>query len=117
MLTSEPFYNRIHATGNLQTFFFYTAIEITAGGYTGKGDIYGPGLGIFGFTGTLWYDSLEELTSEENSIQMFDLGVLAGGILIQFFINGNQVAYLEAVGGGAGILVGDSGKLTWTKNS
>jgi hypothetical protein len=117
MLTSEDFDNHIHATGNLQTFFFYTAIEITAGGYTGKGDIYGPGLGIFGFTGTLTYGSLEELTPKENSVQMFDLGVIAGGVLIQFFIDGNQVAYLEAVGGGGGILVGDSGKLTWTKNS
>jgi hypothetical protein len=101
----------------LQSFLFYTALNITAGGYTGTGGIYGPGIGIFEFTGTLRYDSFEELTSKENSIQMFDLGLIGGGILMQFFVNGKQVAYMKVFAVGVGILVGDTGKLTWAKNS
>jgi hypothetical protein len=115
-LTSEPFDNHIHVTGFVQSLLVYSAIEITADGYNGTGYIWGAGFGAFEFGGTLTYDSLEELTSEKNSIQMFYLGVLAGGILIQFFINGNQVAYLKAFGVGVGVLVGDSGTLTWTKD-
>jgi hypothetical protein len=75
------------------------------------------GLGGVRFSGTLTYDSWEELTSAENSIQMSNIGLVVDGIFVQFFINGNQVAFLKAFGAGAGILVGISGSLTWTQNS
>jgi hypothetical protein len=48
---------------------------------------------------------------------MSNIGLVVDGIFVQFFINGNQVAFLKAFGAGAGILVGISGSLTWTQNS
>jgi hypothetical protein len=117
MLTSKSFTNQINVTGGLGSFFVYTLIQITADGYTGKGSVWGVGFGGARFGGNLTYDSWEELMSAKNDIQMSNTGLGVDAVFVQFFINGNQVAYLKAIGVGAGVLVGLSGTLTWTENS
>jgi hypothetical protein len=117
MLTSKSFTNHINATGWVGSFFVYTIIQITAGKYTGQGSVWGVGFGGARFGGILEYDSWKELTSTKNDIQMSNLGLGVDGVFVQFFIDGNQVAYLKATGVGAGVLVGLSGTLTWTKDS
>jgi hypothetical protein len=117
ILASKSFANEINATGALGSLFVYTIVQITAGGYTGRGSVWGVGFGGSRFGGNLTYDSWEELTSAKNDIQMSNLGLGVDSVFVQFFINGNQVAYLKAVGVGAGVLVGLSGTLTWTENS
>ena len=107
----------MNATGGVGSFFVYTIIQITAGKYTGQGSVWGVGFGGARFGGILEYDSWKELTSTKNDIQMSNLGFGVDGVFVQFFIDGNQVAYLKATGVGAGVLVGLSGTLTWTKNS
>jgi hypothetical protein len=67
-LTSDSFMNDIEASGDAYSFVIFTVIKVTAGGYTGLGYVWGVGLGGVQFSGTLMYDSWEELTSAENSI-------------------------------------------------
>jgi hypothetical protein len=116
-LTSEPFDNNIPVTGKVMSALVYTYIKVTAGGYTGTGEIWGVGFGGFVLTGgILTYHSLSLLTSYKNSIQMFDFGSGLGGVRVQFFLGDTQVAYLKANGVGLGVEVGASGTLTWTKD-
>lgn len=112
--TNDSFGNSSPATGVIWSVILYTRIVIDIGTHSGRGTVWGVGMGLASFDGLLAYESLEELTSGENTIQMFYLGLGAEGTLVQFFVNDKQVAYMDAFGRGLGVLVGLTGTLTWS---
>jgi hypothetical protein len=105
----------MYASGDVESYFIYTEITISAGGYTGKGHAWGAGVGVVGFAGVLGYDSWEQLTSAENGITIVGLGAAANVLVVVFSIDGHDVAALTIGGVGASAILGVHGTLKWTQ--
>ena len=107
---SDSDWDDCYASGWIASALVYTAVVLYADNHTGGGGSWGAGLGVGNLEGNLSHASWSTLCSAEND---FYVQSIAGGVGMEFYIDGTYVA--QFVGANLGVLVaaGFNGWMDW----